>query len=145
MSKEGIDIYQLGFSYPDSPSVLFDDFSSQIPVGWTCLSGANGCGKTTLLQLVAGILSPQSGHIDFSGSVQYCEQRIDDIPSTLWEAFQNGKEAARMFSLFDIHDEQLYRWETLSGGERKRIQIANRMLSCWTNRRIILILGPQRS
>lgn len=33
------------------------------------LSGANGCGKTSLLKLVAGIYQPSSGKIEVSGSI----------------------------------------------------------------------------
>ena len=44
------------------------DISLDIPRGqFACLVGASGCGKTTLLQLVAGLLVPSSGTIEIAG------------------------------------------------------------------------------
>lgn len=50
-------IENLTFSYGDKR--IFDNFSIEIPdEGITALSGQSGCGKTTLLRLIAGLESP---------------------------------------------------------------------------------------
>nr|BFE68748.1 hypothetical protein GCM10020092_020490 [Actinoplanes digitatis] len=36
--------------------------------------GANGCGKSTMLRICAGLLSPDSGHVRLGGTVGYCPQ-----------------------------------------------------------------------
>jgi len=47
-----------------------DDLSIDIPRGETfCLIGENGAGKSTFLQLVAGIMSPASGTVTVNGRV----------------------------------------------------------------------------
>jgi len=51
----------------------YDRFSLHIekldvPVGSVCgIIGPNGCGKTTAMKLMTGILKPDSGHIDHEG------------------------------------------------------------------------------
>jgi NitT/TauT family transport system ATP-binding protein len=58
---------QLSFSYPGRAPVV-DAVSWQVQAGEVhCLLGRSGCGKTTLLKLVAGLIRPQSGHIMLSG------------------------------------------------------------------------------
>lgn len=57
----------VSFSYPGGPDVFrdlhFHAFKGEI-VG---IVGENGCGKTTLLHLLAGILQPSGGRISFDG------------------------------------------------------------------------------
>ncbi len=129
-----IQITKLNFSYPSSNSNLFDDFSLQISDGWTCIAGSNGCGKSTLLKLIAGILMPDSGKISIGknnapnvldGSVVYCEQETAEIPENLYAAFWSDENDVRQFfSRLKINEEMLERYDSLSGGEKKRIQIA---------------------
>ena len=58
---------QVSFSYPGRAPVV-DAVSWQVQAGEVhCLLGRSGCGKTTLLKLVAGLIRPQSGHIVLSG------------------------------------------------------------------------------
>ncbi|MCK6491624.1 MAG: ATP-binding cassette domain-containing protein, partial [Planctomycetes bacterium] len=56
------------FSFPGRP--VFAGFDLAIAAGSHCaVLGASGCGKTTLLQLAAGLLRPQRGAITAGGSV----------------------------------------------------------------------------
>ena len=121
-----ITLQDISFSYPDSTEILFDGFS--VTLGgtsrWTCIAGANGCGKTTLLKLIAGIIPSLSGIIQCDPAV-YCAQNSTELPDTVYALFWDAdNETRRFFSLLGIAAEQLERWETLSGGEKKRLQIA---------------------
>lgn len=52
------------FSYPDAPTPAVDDVSLELPFGHTlALVGASGSGKSTLVDLVLGLLEPDSGRI----------------------------------------------------------------------------------
>ena len=60
-------IEALSFSYPGRSPVV-DGVSWQAQAGEVhCLLGRSGCGKTTLLKLVAGLIKPQAGRIALNG------------------------------------------------------------------------------
>ena len=125
-----LQIEKLYFSYPTTPANLFEDFSLQFYDGWTCLAGSNGCGKSTLLKLIAGSLLPDSGRI-FTGAtvsnndIVYCPQETSQIPENIYSVFwSDDNEIRRFFSMLHVSEEMLERYDTLSGGEKKRIQIA---------------------
>jgi len=75
----------LGLSYVHKGKVLLEGIDSSIPdQALTCLVGANGAGKTTMLRLLVGELRPTSG--DFL---------IDDRKSSLF----SREELVRLFSI----------------------------------------------
>ena len=48
--------------------LALDDVSLEVKPGeFVCIIGSSGCGKTTLLKLIAGLLEPTSGTIAFEG------------------------------------------------------------------------------
>ena len=58
-----IQIHQLSFAYPKQPATLHQ-LNLNIPYNsFTLLSGPTGCGKTTLLKLIAGLLPKYGGRI----------------------------------------------------------------------------------
>ena len=61
-----IEISDLAFSYKNEQLFSGVNLQLQSP-GLTLLSGANGRGKTTLLKLIAGVLTPSSGRISYDG------------------------------------------------------------------------------
>lgn len=61
-------IKNLSFSYSKNRKRVLTDFNLEVNAGQICgLLGPNGSGKSTLLYLMSGLLTPQSGTIDFKG------------------------------------------------------------------------------
>ena len=70
-----ITIANLGWSTPDGCAVL-SDLDLHFPRERTGLVGRNGVGKSTLLRLLTGELSPTSGSIAVGGSITMLRQTV---------------------------------------------------------------------
>ena len=56
------------YRYPAAAGMAIDDLSLEIPKGqWIALIGPTGAGKTTLANLILGLLAPTSGNILVDG------------------------------------------------------------------------------
>lgn len=63
-----IELRNVSFRYSASEEYVIRNFSIQIPAGQSiAITGASGCGKTTLLKLMLGILNPTEGEIYIGG------------------------------------------------------------------------------
>ncbi|WP_080964356.1 ATP-binding cassette domain-containing protein [Pseudomonas sp. WP18] len=61
-----VELHQVSFNYGDRR--VLSDVSMRFPRGKvTAILGGSGCGKTTLLHLVAGVHAPCSGHLTLEG------------------------------------------------------------------------------
>ncbi|MEM7324102.1 MAG: ATP-binding cassette domain-containing protein [Actinomycetota bacterium] len=71
-----VEFANVTFGYSTGPPVL-NEVSFKVSDGdHSALVGANGAGKTTIMKLIAGELSPNSGDIGLSGSWKYMSQMI---------------------------------------------------------------------
>ena len=69
------------YTHPNG-DVLFSDIHLNIlPQQKAGIVGANGAGKSVLLQLIAGLLKPSSGSIRVDGPVYYLPQLADQFSS----------------------------------------------------------------
>ncbi len=58
----------VSFSYPDTGKAVLEHFNLTIKKGERiAIVGKSGCGKTTLLKLMTGMLIPDEGKVSFSG------------------------------------------------------------------------------
>ncbi|MGE2719053.1 ABC-F family ATP-binding cassette domain-containing protein [Mycolicibacterium celeriflavum] len=65
----------LSFAWPDD-TPLFDDLSFTVGDGRTGLVAPNGAGKSALLRLIAGELTPTSGSVTVDGRLAYLPQSL---------------------------------------------------------------------
>jgi len=117
---------RVSFAHRDAVPIL-EQVELHLAEGWTGLVGENGCGKTTLLRLIAGELALDSGRIRLEpdgARVVHCPQGIDVAGSEV-EALgaRDDGEGRRLRGLLALDVEGLARWTTLSPGERKRWQV----------------------
>lgn len=123
---------------------LVKDFTAQMQRGdKVALIGANGCGKTTLLKLMTGQLTAQSGRIQMGSNLQvaYFDQHrltldldktvMDNVAEGRQEVMVNGKPR-HVFSYlqdFLFHPKRaMTPVSALSGGERNRLLLAKLFL-----------------
>lgn len=64
-----VEVENLVFQYPDAAYCLQLERFHIKPGERLALTGASGCGKTTLLKLIAGILTPGQGRVTVAGTV----------------------------------------------------------------------------
>ncbi|MEQ3362650.1 ATP-binding cassette domain-containing protein [Raoultibacter massiliensis] len=120
-----ITLHDITYTYEDAPNSALENLSVTFADGWTGIVGSNGAGKSTLLKLLCGICKPDSGSIRPAVSGVYCAQATEDAPVNLLDfASDYSADAVRLRTMLELEDDWLWRYDTLSHGERKRIQIA---------------------
>ena len=127
----------LSFGYPDTPIV--EKLSTTIVRGDRVgLMGPNGCGKTTLLNLLLGQLEPAEGTVKHGGSLEIAhfdqhretlqeDQSIADSISSESHVVLDGERRHIMSYLQDFlfsPKQARQPVSTLSGGERNRLLLA---------------------
>ncbi len=156
-SLEGhLELRNVGFRYggPEAPPIL-QHITLDLPPGQTCaLVGRSGCGKTTLVKLIAGLLEPTEGailfdradsralnHRDLRRHIGFVLQENHLFDDTILRNIAFGEIepefdrvlwAAQMANAHDFIHRLPLGYETrigetglaLSGGQRQRIAIA---------------------
>ncbi|MFW6414905.1 MAG: metal ABC transporter ATP-binding protein [Thermodesulfobacteriota bacterium] len=150
-----IQLSGVDFFYGNSP--VLEDIDLEISPGeFIAVLGPNGGGKTTLIKLILGLLTPDCGSIRVFGRepkhsvhrMGYLPQHIDikeDIPVTVLEIVLMGLVRARKFGWFYSHRDRKLAFDALekvemekyancnitrlSGGQKQRVFIARALVS----------------
>ena len=121
--------------------ILFSDISFLIKrQERVFVIGPNGCGKSTLIKLILGMLAPLAGRIEmgYNVDVGYYDQENQNLDphntvlEELWQAYPTMREmdiraVLAAFRFFTDDIEKTVR--VLSGGERARLTLAKLILS----------------
>ena len=114
----------VSFSYGKTP-VLKDFNLSVLPGEIVCLFGASGCGKTTVLKLIAGLLTANRGEVSVNGKVSIVFQENRLIPNLTAKenilAVTDTYDSLKALGLDAYCDTKP---EDLSGGMARRVAIA---------------------
>jgi iron complex transport system ATP-binding protein len=147
------EIKNLSFCYGEK--IILRNFSCEIRSGeFLGVLGPNGCGKTTLIKLLSGVLVPDSGHIQFNGKdlrgysrreiaqqvAVLPQDNLIDFPFNALEVALMGRapylknfrwEGPKDLAIVREAMEQTDCWRlaaqdirSLSGGERERVLLA---------------------
>ena len=93
MSEPLIEMYDITFAYPGASRPVFQDFHFQLlPEQHIGLTGPNGCGKTTLLHLIMGLLRPQAGKIVIFGQEVSKDKDFVAVRQKVGLLFQNADD-----------------------------------------------------
>ena len=132
--------------------IACDRISLKMERGVYGLLGATGAGKTTLMRMICGVITPTSGEITFNGiNVQreeyrdvlgylpqnfgyYPEFRVQDFMMYLASLKGMPKTLARertseLLELVSLENEEKNKIKTLSGGMKQRLGIAQALLN----------------
>lgn len=131
----------LSFAYGASP--VFEGLDADFPAGQiTCIAGANGVGKTTLVRVLCGLAAPSSGSISLDGVPasrktrrSACALVMQDTGRQLFSdtlageltigashaSGQSGEQLLADFDLANLGDRHPL---SLSGGQKQRLVIA---------------------
>lgn len=97
-----IKIKNLCFGYHDSSTMLLDNINLNIPKGaYLSIVGENGSCKTTLIKLILGLLTPNSGSIEVATkNIAYVPQRLEsfnsEFPISVFEVLKTHAKALHL-------------------------------------------------
>lgn len=144
-----LELHHISKSY--GSKTILHQISAQFTPGLYGLLGANGTGKTTLLNLISHFTCPDKGQILLDGQAQSADfyQHIGFLPQRfsyydnftgldflLYMATLKGmsknqakKEAEHLLWLVNLHDVRRKRISAYSGGMKQRLGIAQALLN----------------
>jgi len=119
---------------------VLDNFELVVQKGITCIMGASGAGKTTLVNILAGLTKPDGGKITMPDGAKFSfvfqEDRLLEHETALTnllfvtkEPKANEKRAKALLIQAGLKDSIHKKAKTLSGGMKRRVAIARALIA----------------
>jgi ATP-binding cassette subfamily F protein 3 len=135
-----LEMEDVSYAHDDADEPLLEGLDLAIERGErVALLGPNGTGKSTIMRLATGELSPQRGTVRAGNNVRLAYQdqqlaRLDDSKTVLREAMDttgfDAPEARDLLGSFLFSGEDVFKKvRSLSGGERNRLSLAEIVVS----------------
>lgn len=137
MGKKTIELHHVSKNYGEK--ILIKDFNYIVLKNQNLgIIGPNGCGKSTFLKIIAGILEPDEGYVEIGETIKIgyfaqeipeldTKQKVIDYVKDIAEYIptRDGKiTASQMLERFLFTPDMQYgQIEKLSGGEKKRLYL----------------------
>lgn len=95
MNNSALQVNGLSIGYRSANTVLFENVTLSLPHGQlTCFMGPNGVGKSTLIKVLAGLMSPLRGQVSIYGEKKIALVLTDKISTTnmtVWDLVSYGR------------------------------------------------------
>ncbi len=137
----------LAYRWKAFQKIIFKDLNLCIPTGaFVTLVGGNGCGKSSLVKLIMGLVTPQAGDISINGElvkpgypdavkqhrIAYLSQQIEELFFSETVAEELGyygttpadTEVEQILQILGLDTFLDRHVESLSGGERQSLALA---------------------
>lgn len=119
---------------------------------FVCVIGPNGCGKSTILRLISGIVKPSSGKLSATNNISYLPQQSSLLP---WRTAKENlllpgqikdlnsraikREAEKLLADFGLAEFKDFYPSTLSGGMQQKVALIRAVI---TNPEVLLLDEP---
>jgi cobalt/nickel transport system ATP-binding protein len=162
-----LELRNISYRYPQAKAPILNQLNFMLEDKQLGIIGANGCGKTTLLHIMVGLIAPDEGELLFQGKTVSTKEDLRNLRKEVGFLFQssddqlfsptviedvafgplnlgNSPAKARQIAVETLENLGLHGFEErithrLSGGEKKLVALATILAM---NPRILLLDEP---